>query len=166
MQNLTKMKALYKSIFFCLTLVLGLSACTGKNEEMPPTGGLDHAEQLAVGTYVGTWSRTNLTTGAVESGAGSITFEVDPEKGNNVSKITVDSDALDLGMTQKTSACNISRLSSGVLSYWNLVTSNAFGIAFNGKISPEGVATMQYNKIVRSGRKEVEFSYSFSGNKQ
>ena len=47
-----------------------------------------------------------------------------------------------------------------------MVAANPFGMVFQGSISPEGVATMQYTKIVRSGRREVEFSYTFTGTKQ
>lgn len=160
------MKKVLNTIFLCLTLVMGLVACDDKHDKIPPTGGLDNAEKLVVGTYTGTWSRTNLSTMAEESKPGSITFSVDESLGNNVTVITVESE-LDLGLNAPTCAANISRLSSGVLSYWNVTTSsNPFGTSFTGKVSPEGVATMQYNKVVRSGRKEVEFSYTFSGNKQ
>ena len=158
------MKAIYKSIFFCLTLMLGFTACDN-HDEIPPTGGLDNAEKLVAGTYVGEWSRVNVATEAVESGVGSITFSVDQELGNNVSVMTLES-ALDLGVNADTSVCNITRLSSGDFTYWNYSGTNPFGMTFYGKVSPEGVATMTYNKIVRSGRKEVEFQYSFSGTKQ
>ncbi len=145
--------------------MLGLTACDDKHEKMPPTGGLDNAEKLVAGTYVGEWSRTNLSTNAVESGSGSIVFSVDEEKSNNVSVITLQSD-LDLGVNADTSVCNITRLSSGDFTYWNYMSTNPFGMTFYGKVSAEGVASMTYNKIVRSGRKEVEFIYSFSGRKQ
>ncbi len=160
------MKAIYKSIFFCMALLLGLTACDDKHEELAPTGGLDNAEKLVVGTYVGEWSRTNLSTEAVESGSGSITFSVDESYGNNVSVMTLYSPVIDLGVDADTSVCNITRLSSGEFVYYNLVKANPFGMTFNGRVSPEGVATMSYTKIVRSGRKEVEFSYSFTGTKQ
>lgn len=148
-----------------MALVLGLTACDGKHDKMPPTGGLDNAEKLVAGTYVGEWSRLNLSTNVVETGAGSITFSVDEEKGNNVSVMTLQSD-LDLGVNADTSVCNITRLSSGVLTYWNYASTNPFGMTFNGKVTPEGEATMVYTKIVRSGRREVEFNYSFIGRKQ
>lgn len=144
--------------------MLGLTACDN-HDEIPPTGGLDNAEKLVAGTYVGEWSRINIATEAVESGSGSIVFSVDPELGNNISVMTLQSD-LELGVNEDTSVCNITRLSSGDLTYWNYSASNPFGMTFYGKVSPEGVATMTYNKIVRSGRKEVEFLYSFSGRKQ
>lgn len=159
------MKAIFKSIFFCVALVLGMTACDNK-DEIPPTGGLDNAEKLVAGTYVGEWSRTNLSTNVVETGSGSITFSVDAEKGNNVSVMTLSSSEVELGVNTDTSVCNITRLSTGELTYWNYSANNPFGMTFYGKVSPEGVATMNYNKIVRSGRKEVEFVYSFSGRKQ
>lgn len=159
------MKAIYKYIFFCVAIMLGLTACDGKHDKIPPTGGLDNAEKLVAGTYVGEWSRINLTSNAVETGAGSITFSVDEELGNNVSVMTLQS-TLELGLGSDSSVCNISLLSSGVFTYWNYTGTNPFGTTFYGKVSPEGVATMTYNKLVRSGRKEVEFLYSFSGTKQ
>lgn len=161
------MKAIFKSIFVCLTLVLGLSACNGKNEEMPATGGLDNAEKLIAGTYVGTWTKTNVTAGGEESSTGSITFAVDEELGNNVSVVTVNAtESGFLSLDTNTSGCNVTRLSSGVLSYWNVYSLNPFGTEFTGKVSPEGVATMSFTKIVVVKRKETEFLYSFTGTKQ
>lgn len=163
------MKAIFKSIFFCLTLMLGLSACTGKNEEMPPTGGLDHAEQLAVGTYVGTWTCTNQTTRAETTATGSVTFASTEEMGNNVVSVTIISDdkkALNLGAKAETSACNITRLSSGILSFWNVYNMNPFGFTFTGKITPEGDVTFNYTAAVVKNHKETLFDYSFSGKKQ
>ena len=159
------MKAIYKSIFFCIALMLGLTACDNK-DEIPATGAPDNAEKLVAGTYVGEWSRTNVSTGAVESGTGSITFSVDAELGNNVSRMTLTSEVIELGVNADSSVCNITRLNSGELVYWNMVGGNPFGMTFSGRVSPEGVATMDYTKIVRSGRREVEYSYTFSGRKQ
>ena len=158
------MKAIYKSIFFCIALMLGLTACD--KDEIPATGAPDNAEKLVAGTYVGEWSRTNISTGAVESGTGSITFSVDAELGNNVSRMTLACDGIELGVNADSSVCNITRLNSGELVYWNMVGGNPFGMTFTGRVSPEGVATMDYTKIVRSGRREVEYSYTFSGRKQ
>lgn len=148
-----------------MALMLGLTACDDKHDELPATGGLDNAEKLVAGTYVGEWSRTNLSTNAVESGAGSITFSVNEELGNNVSVMTLQSD-LDLGVNADSSVCNITMISTGDFSYWNYTSANPFGMTFYGKVSAQGVATMTYNKIVRSGRREVEFVYTFTGNKQ
>lgn len=144
--------------------MLGLAACD--KDEIPAPGAPDNAEKLVAGTYVGEWSRTNISTGAVESGTGSITFSVDAELGNNVSRMTLVSEVIELGVNEDSSVCNITRLNSGELVYWNMVGGNPFGMAFSGRVSPEGVATMDYTKIVRSGRREVEYSYTFSGRKQ
>ena len=160
------MKAIFKSIFFCIALVLGMTSCDDKHDKLPATGGLDNAEKLVAGTYVGEWSRTNLSTNAVETGTGSITFSVDEEKGNNVSVMTLSANGIELGVNADTSVCNITRLSNGDFTYWNYSGTNPFGMTFYGKVSPEGVASMNYNKIVRSGRREVEYLYSFSGRKQ
>lgn len=144
--------------------MIGLAACS--KDEVPPTGPQDNAEKLVAGTYVGEWSRTNLSTGAVESGPGSIVFSTDAEYGNNVSVMTLASSVVELGVDSDTSVCNITLLSSGEFVYYNLVKANPFGMTFNGRVSPEGEATMNYTKIVRSGRREVEFNYSFIGRKQ
>ena len=144
--------------------MLGLAACD--KDEIPANGAPDNAEKLVAGTYVGEWSRTNVSTGAVESGTGSITFSVDAELGNNVSRMTLTSEVIELGVNADSSVCNITRLNSGELVYWNMVGGNPFGMTFSGRVSPEGVATMDYTKIVRSGRREVEYSYTFSGRKQ
>lgn len=158
------MKTIYRSIFVCLTLLLGFTACD--KDEIPPTGPQDNAEKIAVGTYVGEWTRTNLSTEAVESGTGSITFSTEEEYGNNVSVMTLVSSVVELGVDSDTSVCNITRMASGELVYYNMVKANPFGMVFQGRISPEGVATMTYTKLVRSGRREVEFSYTFTGTKQ
>lgn len=161
-----KMKSIYNLFYICLVMLLGLSACNGKNEEIPPTGGLDNAEQLIQGTYAGTWTKTNLTTGEVETSVGSITFSWNEELGNNVSAITLSSEADDfLKVNADSSACNISKLSSGVLSFWNVYSLNPFGTEFTGKVTPEGNCSMDYNKIVVIKRKETEFKYTFSGNR-
>lgn len=163
------MKALYKSIFCCLLLMLGLSSCTGKNEEMPPTGGLDNAEKLIAGTYLGTWTSTNTVTGAVASATGSLTFSNSEELGNNVATVTIISDdprTVKLGAKSDTSACNVSKLSSGVLSFWNVYALNPFGFTFTGKVTPEGNATFNYTVAVVVKHKETLYNFAFEGQKQ
>lgn len=158
------MKTIFRSIFLCLTLMIGMTACD--KDDIPPTGPQDNAEQLVAGTYVGEWTKTNLSTEAVESGTGSITFSVDPEYGNNVSAMALESSEVELGIDSDTSVCNITRLNSGEFVFYNMVKANPFGMTFTGRVSPEGVATMEYTKIIRSGRKEVEFTFTFTGRKQ
>ncbi|MDE6380066.1 MAG: hypothetical protein K2L11_06305 [Muribaculaceae bacterium] len=163
------MKTLYKSIFFCLCLMLGLSACTGKNEEIPPTGGLDHAEQLIAGTYSGTWTSTNTVTGEVASATGTLTFSNSEDLGNNVANVSIVSDdtkAVNLGAKAETSACNVSRLSSGVLSFWNVYALNPFGFTFTGKVTPEGDVTFNYSVAVVIKHKETIYNFEFVGHRQ
>lgn len=159
------MKAIYKSIFFSVALVLGMTSCD--KDELPPTGPLDNAEKLVVGTYVGEWTRETVGTDEVITGSGSITFSVDENYSNNVSRMTLDASGIDLGIEEPmTSVCNITLLSSGEFTYWNQTASNPFGTTFYGKVSTEGVATMLYTKIIKEGRKEIEYNYSFTGKKQ
>ncbi len=167
------MKAIIKSIFGCLALLLAFSACSDKNEVMPPTGAPDSAEKLIEGTYVGTWTSDNTNTGEITSSTGYMKFEWNEELGNNVSVLTLVSDdkkAVDLGLKAESCGCNISRNSSGMLSFWNVYELNPFGMVFNGKVSPEGEATLTYTvkkKIRVNGRPvEVKFINSFKGNKQ
>ena len=159
------MKALYKSIFFSVALALGMVSCD--KDELPPTGPRDNAEILAAGTYVGAWTRVVDGTDQVETGSGTITFSVDKENyGNNVSVMTLTSDGIDIGIDDpKTSVCNITKLSSGELTYWNQTASNPFGTTFYGNIGVDGVATMYYTKSVREGRKTTTYNYSFTGTK-
>lgn len=161
------MKVLYKSIFFSVALVFCLTSCNN-DDELPPTGPLDNAEKLVAGTYVGEWTREIQGTDDVETGSGTITFSVDSENyGNNVSVMTLTAEGIDIGIDDpKTSVCNITILSSGEFTYWNYTASNPFGTTFYGKVSTDGVATMNYTKTVREGRKEVTSIYSFSGRKQ
>ena len=149
-----------------MLIVQMLAACDGKHEEIPPMGAPDNAEKLVAGTYAGEWTRKNLSTEAVQSGAGTLTLSLTEDGENNVSVISVESNELELGVKAPSSVCNVTRLNSGEFVYWNVVKANPFGMTFNGRISPEGVITMDYNQIVRSGRKEVEFKYSFKGVKQ
>ena len=160
------MKAIYKNLFFCLALILGVTACDN-NVDIPPTGAPDGAETLAAGKYVGEWTRVNLSTEKVEVNSGSLTFTVDfEEHNNNVLVMKAECADMPLGVNGDTSVCNVARLSSGEFVYWNMVQSNPFGMIFNGRISPEGVATMKYTKIIREGRRETEYSYSFQGTKE
>lgn len=159
------MKTIYKTVFFCLALMLGFVSCDGKHDKIPPTGGRDNAEKLIVGTYVGEWSCENLTVPGIEYGTGSMTFSVDEELGNNVSIVKLTAD-INLGDGVDESVCNVTRLSSGVLTFWNYTKTNPFGSSFYGTVSPTGEATITYNKIRTVNRREREFKYVFVGRKQ
>lgn len=163
------MKAIYKSILFCLTLLFGLVSCDDKHDELPSTGPRDNAEKLAVGEYVGEWKRVNVRTKDEESGEGSMVFSVDEGLGNNVSVVSLSS-ILDLGLpiNVETSVCNITRLSSGYLTYWNYTKANPFGFTFYGKISPEGKATITYTNIIlnEETHREITYLYTFEGTKK
>lgn len=168
------MKAIIKSIFGCLALLLAFSACSDKNEVMPPAGAPDSAEKLIEGTYVGTWTSDNTNTGEITTSTGSIKFEWDEEQcSNNVSIVTFVSDdkkAVDLGLKAESCGCNISKNSAGILTFWNVYEMNPFGLSFNGKVSPEGELTITYEvkmkKRVNGRPVEVKFIISFKGNKQ
>ena len=160
------MKTLYSSLFLSVTLAFGMMSCD--KDELPPTGPQVNAEILVAGTYVGEWTREVDGTNEVTTGSRSIIFSVDSEKyGNNVSVITLTTDGIDIGIDDpKKSVCNITILSSGEFTYWNQTSSNPFGTSFYGKVSTDGVATLNYTKTVREGRKEVTSIYSFTGRKQ
>lgn len=144
----------------------GLVSCDGKHEKMPPTGGLDNAEKLIAGTYVGEWTSENLTVPGIETGSGSMTFSVDEELGNNVSLINLDA-SINLGLGDlNSSVCNVTRLSSGVLTFWNYSKTNNFGASFYGTVSTDGEATITYTKYRTVNRREREFRYTFIGRKQ
>lgn len=156
-------------MFFCLTLLIALTACDDKHVKMPPTGGLDHAEKLIEGIYLGTWSSTNTATGEVTTATGTVTFSSNDELGNNVVAITIISDdtkAVNLGAKSDTSACNVSKLSSDVLSFWNVYSLNPFGFTFTGKVSPEGEATLNFETSVVKNHKQTIFNVEFVGHKQ
>lgn len=179
------MKAIYKSIFACLALVFGLTACNG-DYELPPTGAPDGAEKLAVGIYEGEWAVTNQKTGEVKKYPGcSLTFELAEYKNpgdtvwyteHNVNKIEIGETPkdLDLHLNSSSTVCNISRNSAGILNYWNAQGSNPIGTAFTGKIylktdTSESVVTLSYSVTVREGRggkKITNYNYDFSGTKQ
>ena len=164
------MKAIFKSILFGFALVFMLAACDDKHDELPSSGPRDNAEKLAAGEYVGEWKRVNVRTDAEESGEGTIVFSVNEELGNNVSVVSMTSSSLDLGLPEgvESSVCNISRLSSGTLTYWNYTKMNPFGFTFNGKISPEGKVSLTYTSIIlnKKTHREITYVYTFEGNKQ
>lgn len=160
------MKTLYKSLFFSVALMFGMTSCD--KDEIPPTGPQDNAEVLVAGTYVGEWTRVTDGTNETISGPGTITFSVDRENyGNNVSVMTLTSESVDIGIADpKTSVCNITILSSGVFTYWNQTAANPFGTTFYGNVDTAGVATMEYTKTVVEGRRQTKYYYSFVGKKQ
>lgn len=161
------MKAIYKSLFFSIALMFGMASCD--KDELPPTGPQDNAEHLVVGTYVGEWTRVTDGTNETITGPGSITFSLYTYEGNemnNVSEIKLDSSTIDIGIEDpKTSVCNITILSSGEFTYWNQTAGNPFGTTFYGKVSTDGVATMDYTKTVVEGRRQTKYYYSFIGSK-
>lgn len=163
------MKEIFKSILLGLTLVFVFAACDDKHDELPSTGPRDNAEKLAAGEYVGQWKRVNVRTDAEETGEGSVIFSVNEELGNNVSVISMTS-TLELGLPEnvESSVCNITRLSSGYLTYWNYTKANPFGFTFNGKISPEGKAVMTYTSIIlnKKTHREITYLYTFEGTKR
>lgn len=136
---------------------------------MPPTGGLDHAEELIAGTYLGTWTSTNTVTGDVVTSSGSVTFASSEELGNNVASVTIISDdpkTVKLGAKSDTSACNVSKASSGVLTFWNVYALNPFGFTFTGEVTPEGNVTFNYSVAVVVKHKETIYNFAFNGQKQ
>lgn len=159
------MKAIYKTLLLSVALAFGLASCD--KEELPPTGPQDNAEKLAAGTYVGEWTRVTDGTNEVIKGPGSITFSVSEEYGNNVCVMSLKAEGIDIAINDpKTSVCNITLFSSGEFTFWNQTATNPFGTTFYGKISTDGVATMEYSKTVKQGLKETKYFYSFSGEKQ
>lgn len=163
------MKTIFRSILFSLALLIGFTACDDKHVKIPPTGGLDNAEKLIEGTYVGTWSSTNTSTGEAATATGSLTFSSSEELGNNVVAVTIVSDdpkAVNLGAKADTSACNVSKLSSSVLSFWNVYSLNPFGFTFTGKVTPEGDVSFNYSVAIVVKHKETIYNFEFLGHKQ
>ena len=145
--------------------MFGMASCD--KEELPPTGPQDNAEKLAEGTYVGEWTRITDGTDETINGPGSITFSVSDEYSNNVSVMKLTAEGIDIGIDDpKTSVCNITLFSSGEFTFWNQTASNPFGTTFYGKISTDGVATMEYTKTIVEGRRQIKYYYFFTGQKQ
>lgn len=155
------MKAIFKYIFICLSFALGFSSCE-KDAELPWPGDPDGAEKQVVGTYSGQWSRLNNATDVTESDSGSVIFTYDEELGNNVATIQCVS-ALNLGLKADACNVNVTKRANGTIIFWNAVATNPFGMKFTGEITTDNQIKMTYHAIVRSGRKEVEFDYSFEG---
>lgn len=161
------MKAIFKYIFACLALVVGMTACE-KDAELPWPGDPDGAEKQVIGTYTGSWTRYNYTTEVTDTDNGTVTFTYDEELGNNVATVSFtnsDPKNFNLGLKAEQCNCNVTKRANGTIIFWNAVATNPFGMKFTGEIDTEGNLTMTYHNTVRYNRKETEFDYTFSGAK-
>ncbi len=171
------MKALYKTLLLCVSLSFVLIGCDDSTE-IPSSGPLDHAEELALGTYVGEWTILNTTdsTSVIYPGTVSLDpytyinkedVEVTEHNANRVN-VTVDGNA-DIYLESNESACNTQLNSAKGITFWNLTSSNPFGVTYWGKVSTTGNLILKYEALVRTGRggKNItKYSCSFSGDKQ
>ncbi len=146
-----------KRIFFALFAVLAfaMTACQDKYEEVDP-GTPSNPEKTCAGVYTGTWSRT--FDGATTTGEGTIT--ITPTDERYICEIKVNCPDLGLDETKDFSVANINPSFT-----FNQPVSNNIAPLFTGKVLSDGTIVMNFNKIVKEGRKSYSYQYAFEGRK-
>lgn len=162
MVNQTEMKKIVKSIFLLFVVAVSFSSCRD-DYEMPDPGAPCNPEKEVAGTYTGTWTRTNAANGEVIEKPGTLTLSSDTAA--YVSIVSASAEDLELGLKADYSVANIMKDSSGSYTLVNPTKGNPFGCTFTATVSADKQATMEYSAITRSGRKEIEFMFKFSGAK-
>ncbi len=170
------MKNIFKSLAFAAMIALALSSC--KDEaEIPERGNPINPEKEAAATYEGTWTfvskvdavETTTTYNGkliVSEGEYPYTVKVKLDCPQLVAKApeyappVAFSDGLQC-------AANITKLSSGVLNYYNSLPENAFSYTrelvgvIDGKITIVPVVSPFYGKITPEGKIDYYMQYSY-----
>lgn len=149
------MKRLLLYPLLIATVVLAFSACSDDDDEGFVSDG--HPEVAAQGTYQGTWQR--IYSGDTATAIGYIM--VTATDSAYCADITFYCADFDLDAT---AVSNITYANSGTVFYYgNGSADNGLGTQFGGMIS-NGVVTVLFTKSTTVGRKEYEYTYSFSSN--
>lgn len=155
------MKKFLYTAFMLLAIGATFVACS-EDEETGLNPSKEDTQALAHGTYEGKWMRV-LDTDTLR-GTGTITLA--PTDSAYCVNVTIKSVELSLDAT---SVANIAQEGSHGFVFYNMSTSNGLGANnFRGYIryDEEGnkVASINFVKNVRVGRKSYEYAHSFSGN--
>lgn len=136
-------------------MAFAMTACQDKYEEVDP-GAPSNPEKTGAGVYTGTWSRT--FEGVTTTAEGTITIA--PGETNYVCEVTVDCPELALNAATDNSIANI----NPALAFYQS-TANNIALSFYGRIQKDGSIEMNFSKIVKEGRKSLNYVYSFEGHK-
>lgn len=142
-----------------LFVAMSLVSCSDDTEEGPAI--ISNPEQKVAGTYVGTWTRV-LDGEAPVTAQGKVIVDTNDAY---VVNITIE-DCPDVTLTDMEQAlANVCALSDGSITVANPISDNKWGSPFYGKVT-NGNLQFAFRKIVKVGRKQYEYSFTFDGNKQ
>ncbi len=143
-----------------LVMVCCLPACRD-NAEIPDHGPVVQPQEEAKGIYNGEWTRTDVKTGVVVTGAG--TLEITPSEYNYVANISVKCDDMKL---DRSAPANITPGGQGY-QFSNPEASNSLGNIFIGDIKKSDMSAFMTFKItVKEGRASNTYLYVFNGKRQ
>lgn len=148
-------------MLFAATLCF--TACSDDDDDNGSIVMPSNPEKDIAGTYSGTWTTTNQTSGAVTTGAGTI--EMAATDSAYVADLIIN-ECTAANVSAMKSVVNVSWRTNNTYSFFNKTSTNELGTAFAGKVVNGTTLEISFNKQVRSGRKSVTYNYSFTGDKQ
>jgi len=151
------MKKILLSLFVLSAFCITFASCSD-DDDNDNTIISTNPEQLAAGTYTGTW--TQDLNGTQTTAEGSIIVTADSAYCADFNFVCDE-----FGITG-TSVANISCANSGFVYYNNAGTATGIGVSFSGRIDASGNITAGFEKSVRVGRKSTTYYFSFAGTKQ
>lgn len=147
-------------LLFAATLCF--TACDDDDDNGSIQMPADPAANIA-GTYSGTWTAENQSTGEVKTGESTVSLV----KGDSPYIVTLNIDACTaISLTAMSAVTNVNWNSGNVYSFFNKTTTNELGTAFAGKVYDGTTMDFTFNKVMRSGRKTTTFTLTFKGTKQ
>lgn len=147
-------------LLFAATLCF--TACSDDDDNGSIQMPADPAANIA-GTYSGTWTAENQTTGDVKTGTGTVSLV----QGDSPYIVTLNIDACaDASITAMSAVTNVTWNTGNVYNFFNKTTTNELGTAFAGKVYDGTTMAFTFNKTMRSGRKTTTFTLTFNGTKQ
>lgn len=157
------MKKIIYGLLFLLTCGLTLSACSDDDDDLVKHSATPEA--AAAGTYAGTWSKQQVG-GDTTTGEGTLTLSAATDEAGNALAYAVNVAAESTSlMLSKSSIANITWVNDG-FAFNNNAQGNGFGTVFAGNVLGDGTASITFTVSEKSGRKTVNYIYSFTGKKQ
>lgn len=157
------MKKILYSFMMLFVATLCFTACSDDDDDNGSIVMPSNPEKDIAGTYSGTWTTTNQTSGAVSTGAGTITIAATDSA--YVADLIIN-ECTDANVSVMKSVVNVDWRTNNTYSFFNKTSTNELGGAFAGKVIDGKTLELSFNKVVRSGRKSVTYNYSFVGTKQ
>jgi len=156
-----------KKILYSFMLLFAATLCfTACDDDEGDNGSIQMPANPAAniaGTYSGTWTAENQTTGAVTTGEGTVSLT----EGETPYVATLNIDACSaISLTAMSSITNVSWNSGNVYNFFNKTSTNELGTAFAGKVYDGTTMDFTFKKTMRSGRKTTTFILTFNGTKQ